>query len=148
MKTKERGNHSRWVHGSFNKQKNLRRGLGFGGFKTSRSLPRILKVLHRGLNWFSHVYHWMVSITPYSLKALSLKQLQERPANGGGMCIYLKDRGRDESLIVWVQFTGQPLVMSSPLPPPTPYTLHSTGWNQDSCVSMQNSHLLLEHTEN
>ena len=73
---KKQAAHSLLVGGGFNKQGNSHRRLVLGSHKVNRSPPtpaRILSVYIEAWMGFTHVYVKMVSITHYSLKAVSLK---------------------------------------------------------------------------
>lgn len=95
---KKETDHSKWVGGSFNKQRNLVMMLVLGGHKMSRfqhPLNRNLTVCTETLLGFSHVSDPMVSTTHYFL-GYFLEMSVSMEIVGGN--IYSRDRGGVRSL--------------------------------------------------
>lgn len=112
------------VGGRFHKQRNLRKRLLRVGYKMSRCpylSTSILEVYMENLTGFNHI------CCPGTLRNTSLSQgciLGNNPHCGnGGQSICSKGRvGSEESPTAWFQLLGQVEVLSSPQPPPTPYS--------------------------
>lgn len=114
---KKESDPSRWVGGGrCNKQENLPTELVLGATRRVDPPTRILKVYTETFTGFSHMFN------PNSLNTTLLPSAWVL-ANGlhcGKVRQGVRFRGGDEDpLIVRVQLSGQPMVKSSPWPPPT-----------------------------